>query len=602
MAAPTIAPKLNVDIDAILRTIQLQAIPDQAFAGYAAIYVRVSSVDQGERYSLPSQLKADLKKAASLNYRVKREHIFVDTHSGKREKRPGFDKVRALVKTGAIKGVIIYSVDRFSRRTVHTLTVIAEFKQHGVKLHFEEGLFDDTPTGRFMLTQMAAAAEFIGEKIIEDSKRGTREKLEEGKLTHGSPAFGYRYINKREPNGARFEKTDDPKDKETIEKVFEWRGIEKLAPHGIARRLNNAGLLSARGGLWSKKTVFQLLRNPTYKGEHRRQGITVPCPAYVSAALWDTAQRVTEESRRKHQGRPQTRNLYLFTGYLFCDKPGCGWRCTTNPGSRKGHKPRPFYRCNNVEWKPYKRRCDERQIFQDIIEPAGWSAIWGLLKDPERLLSMGKAYYDKLARADSVGCAPLEAERTRLENSIATTQKMMQDGLMAYAKGAATIRSHQKRITEITQELLALGRIRPLPTLAQAKAGLNEILDPRDEPKTHEERRPILNMIIDLRLGYYKGNLKITGKVPIPANNRDSGVRSHPQRQRKHRQRGKRAILSHRSQGVPQILGELFQKHPIPHGLSSFQFVIFPNRVAPASAWWCRISSSSSSSNRRRRQ
>jgi hypothetical protein len=34
-------------------------------------------------------------------------------------------------------------------------------------------------------------------------------------------------------------------------------------------------------------------------------------------------------------------------------------------------------------------------------------------------------------------------------------------------------------------------------------------------------------MIIDLRLGYYKRNLTITGKVPIPAvpaNNRDSGV------------------------------------------------------------------------------
>jgi hypothetical protein len=139
-------------------------------------------------------------------------------------------------------------------------------------------------------------------------------------------------------------------------------------------------------------------------------------------------------------------------------------------------------------------------VFQDVIEPPGWNAIWGLLKDPERLLSMGKAYYDKLGRADSAGCAPLEAERTRLENSITTTQQMMQDGLMAYARDAATIRGHQKRIAEITQELLALGRIRPLPTLAQAKAGLNEILDLRDEPKTYEERRPILDMIIDLHL------------------------------------------------------------------------------------------------------
>jgi DNA invertase Pin-like site-specific DNA recombinase len=505
---------------------------------------------------LPSQLKADLKKAASLNYRVKREHIFVDTHTGKKEKRPGFDKVRALVKMGAIKGVIIYSVDRFSRRTIHTLTVIAEFKQHGVKLDFVEGLFEDTPTGRFMLTQMAAAAEFIGEKIIEDSKRGTREKLEEGKLTHGSPAFGYRYIDKRQPDGARLEKSGDPRHKETIEKVFKWRALEKFAPHTIARRLNNIGLLSARGGLWSKVTVFQMLRNPTYKGEHRRQGITVPCPAYVSAELWDAAQRVTEESRQKHQGRPQTRNLYLFTNYLWCDKPGCGRRCATNPGFRKGYKPRPYYRCNNVEWKPYKRRCDAPQVCQDVIDPAGWNALWGLLKDPERLLSMGKAYYDKLGSADSAGCATLEAERTRLENSIATTQKMMQDGLMTYAKGAATIRGHQKRIAEITDELLALGRVRPLPTLAQAKAGLNEILNPRDEPKTYEERRPILDTIIDLRLGYYKRNLNITGKVPIPAvhaNNRNSGVRADSKRQCGESHRAEAPIFPHHPCGEPNV-------------------------------------------------
>jgi DNA invertase Pin-like site-specific DNA recombinase len=529
------SPRLNVDINAILQTNQLPAIPDEAFAGYAAIYIRVSSADQGERYSLPSQLKADLKKAASLNYRVKQEHIFLDTHTGKKEKRPGFDKVRALVKTGAVKSVIIYSVDRFSRRTIHTLTVIAEFKQHGAKLDFVEGLFEDSPTGRFMLTQMAAAAEFIGEKIIEDSKRGTREALAEGRLTHGSAPFGYKYIDKREPNGQRLEKTGDPKHTETIESAFGWRTVEKIGFAAIARRLNKKGLLSAKDGTWGKVTVRQLIVNPTYKGEHLRQEIIVPCPAYVSKVLWETAQRVNEECRLKNQGRPQVRNLYLFTTYLWCDKPGCGHRCGTNPGYRKGYKPRPYYRCNNVEWKPYKRRCDASGVFQNVIEPKGWSAIWGLLTDPERLLAQGNAYYDKLGSADSAGSAELEAERTRLDNAIKSTQEMAQAGAMASSKAIADIKRFQKRIAEITDELLALGRVRPLPTLAQAKAGLREILDVRNEPKTYEERRPILDKIIDLRLGYYKGSLTITGKVPIAsaaqANNRNRGVCTDPERE-----------------------------------------------------------------------
>jgi site-specific DNA recombinase len=529
-----ISPKarLNIDIDAILRTIQLPAIPDSAFAGYAAIYIRVSTTDQGERYSPASQIKANLKKAASLNYRVKREHIFWDTHTGKKEKRPGFDKVRALVKTGAIKSVIIFSVDRFSRRTIHTWTVIAEFKQHGVKLDFVEGLFEDSPTGRFMLTQMAAAAEFIGEKIIEDSKRGTREALEEGRLTHGSAAFGYLYIDKHKPNGQRLEKTGNPKHAETIESAFDWRAVDKIGYAAIARRLNNKGLLSAKGGTWGKSTVEQLIKNPTYKGEHLRQGIIVPCPAYVSKVLWDAAQRVTEECRRKNQGRPQVRNLYLFTKYLYCDKPGCGHRCGTNPGFRTGYKPHPFYRCNNVEWKPYKRRCDAPQVYQNKIEPAGWKAIWGLVTNPERLLAGGNVYYDKLTHPDSAGSAELEAERTRLDNSIKRTQEMAQAGAMASSKAIADIKRFQKRIREITDELLALGRVRPLPTLAQAKAGLREIIE-GPEPETYEERRPILDKIIDLRMGYYKGNLTITGKVPIPsaqANNGNRGICADPER------------------------------------------------------------------------
>ena len=111
---------------------------------------------------------------------------------------------------------------------------------------------------------------------------------------------------------------------------------------------------------------------------------------------------------------------------------------------------------------------------------------------------------------------------------------MAQAGAMASLQAIADIKRFQKRIAEITDELIALGRIRPLPTLTQAKAGLREILDVRNEPETYEERRPILDKIIDLRLGYYKENLTITSKVPIPAahaNNRNSRIRADPQSQ-----------------------------------------------------------------------
>ena len=69
--------KLNIDIDAILATLQVPAVADAEFIGYAALYIRVSTTDQGERYSLPTQLRQLLLKAARDGCRVKREHIFI---------------------------------------------------------------------------------------------------------------------------------------------------------------------------------------------------------------------------------------------------------------------------------------------------------------------------------------------------------------------------------------------------------------------------------------------------------------------------------------------------------------------------------------------
>jgi site-specific DNA recombinase len=506
-------PKLNVNIDEILASVQLPPIPDHLCAGYAAIYLRVSSADQGERFSLPSQLKADLLKANAGNYRVKREHIFLDTHTGKLEKRPGFDKLRALVKTSAVKGVIIYSVDRFTRKVIHMLTVSAEFKQHGAKLDFVEMPFEDTPSGRFMMTNLSAVAEFIGEKIIEDSKRGCREKLEEGKLTHGSPPFGYIYINKRQPDGARFEKSNNPEHAKTIEYVFTWRAVDKMPPYRIVKRLHELGLRSAKGGRWSRPTLHQMMKNPTYKGLHRRQGIDVPCPAYVSEELWQAVQTVNEGCRQQHSGRC-SKNRYLLRGFLWCEK--CSRRYTTNPGVRPGYKPRPYYRCGNIEYKPYRRLCDAPQVFMDLIETAAWSAIWRLLKDPKRLLAMGEAAYRSQSKADDRSVEALKAERSRLEGAIATTRHMIQRNLMPFKQGEKDIRAFDKRIREISEELIAAGQVRPLPPLRAAEAGLREITEGA-EPETYDERRDILEGIVDLRMTYLDGDLNITGKIPVPA-------------------------------------------------------------------------------------
>jgi site-specific DNA recombinase len=516
------------------------------------LYVRVSTTDQGERYSLPSQLKALREKAAREGYTVREDWIFTDMHTGKVVARPGFDRLNALVRTGAVPAVYIYSVDRFARRTEDALRLAREYKHHGAKLDFVEAPYEDTPTGRFTFTQLAAFSELWGEKILADSARGRKEKLRSGKLTHGSTKYGYIYIPKNVANGARLE--IDPAmssvagitKQQVVEDVFRWRR-GGLSMYGIAKRLNGMGILSAGwngkpGGLWSGTTVRQLLRSTTYIGQHVCSGIVVPCPAIIDQETFHAVQRMSEENRRRLVGRPS--NKYLLRSFLWCAK--CGRRCISNPGTKATGKDCPVYLCGNVEYKPYRRICHAPRVPCAKIEAEAWDAIWRVLTEPSLLLRLGQAYYAAMKKPEG-GAETLEGELARLRAKRETIGQMMEDGLTPYAKGREKIRACDQRIRQIEQELAVTGRVVSLPPARAAEAYLREVTGGA-EPTTYAERRDILEGILDLRMTYYDGDLTIEGKVPVPdrpaaasgsgQKNRHRRIRADPERERRDRRDG----------------------------------------------------------------
>jgi site-specific DNA recombinase len=475
----------------------------------AALYIRVSTADQGERFSLPSQLKALREKAAREGFSVREDLIFVDKHTGKVASRPAFDRMNSLVKTGMISAVFAYSVDRFSRKTEDALRLVREYKKHGVRLDFCEVFFEDTPVGRFTFTQLCAFSELWGEKIIEDSKRGSRQKLEQGLLTHGKAPFGYRYIDKRQPNGSRF--VIDDQRVQVVRDIYNWRR-SGMPTYQIAKRLHELGVQSMGrtgrgGGIWTRQGILNLLGNPTYKGQHVRSGIVVPCPAIIDERLWAEVQRINKETRAKYTGRPP-KARYLLRSLLYCGK--CGWRCLGTSS-----KSRYYYRCGNLLRVPYIRNCDAPEVRADKIEHAAWSAIWRLLKDPALLLQLGRRYYEAMETPEGDSTADLEHEHERLAAKIKTTRRMVQDNLIDYQEGKADIRAAEERIRRIEQELAAAGRVVSLPPLQVAQAAVREICNDA-EPQTYERRRSILEGILDLRLTYHNRDLSIEGKIPVP--------------------------------------------------------------------------------------
>jgi len=483
---------------------------------YAALYIRVSTADQGERYSPASQLKAMQSKAERDGATVRPDWIFTDAHSGKLESRPEFDKLKALVRTGAPDIVYVYDVSRFARKTLDALKLAAEFKRYGVALDFVETPYSDTAAGRFSFTQMAAVAEFMGEKIIEDSKRGCRQKLEQGLLTHGQAPYAFRYVSKHEPNGSRF--VIDDRDSsvpglsrvQVVRDIYNWRR-SGMPTYQIALRLHEIGVKTAgnRGlRIWTRVGVLKTLSNPTYIGKHMRSGVVVPNPVIIDEQLWNEVQRINKETREKYTGRP-SKGKYLLRSLLFCAKCGRRYLGTCN-------KSRYYYRCGNIlRVGPYVRNCDAPEVRADKVEQTAWSAIWQLLRDPALLLQMGRAYYEAMEQPEGDFTGSLQHEHERLTRKIETTRAMMQDNLINYQKGKADIRECEERIRRIEQELATAGRVVSLPPLHAAQAAVRKICDGL-EPTTYERRRAVLDGILDLRMTYYSRDLTIEGKIPVP--------------------------------------------------------------------------------------
>ncbi|MBI3327033.1 MAG: recombinase family protein [Nitrospinae bacterium] len=99
---------------------------------YAVIYLRVSTEDQGKGFSIPTQLEACQTFAAHEGYSVPDGYVLIDDGiSGATLERPGFQKLRELAKARAIQGVIVYDLDRLSRKLGHQLLLSADSHRSG---------------------------------------------------------------------------------------------------------------------------------------------------------------------------------------------------------------------------------------------------------------------------------------------------------------------------------------------------------------------------------------------------------------------------------------------------------------------------------------
>lgn len=87
-----------------------------------------------------------------------------------------------LIERRDIKAVVIYKLDRLSRKVIDTLTLIELMEKHGVAFHsITEKIDTRSAKGRFFLNIMASLAQMERELISERTRDAFRHKIAQGR-------------------------------------------------------------------------------------------------------------------------------------------------------------------------------------------------------------------------------------------------------------------------------------------------------------------------------------------------------------------------------------------------------------------------------------
>ena len=141
-------------------TLMENSVHDKGMNKIACAYVRISTEEQST-FSIDQQIDAVTKMAIAQGYELPKENIFIDEgFSAKTAKRPALIKMLSFcsVKKYNCPAMIAYKIDRISQDTLDYLGIMKSLASYGVKFISCTESIEDSPSGEFLSTILAAAA------------------------------------------------------------------------------------------------------------------------------------------------------------------------------------------------------------------------------------------------------------------------------------------------------------------------------------------------------------------------------------------------------------------------------------------------------------
>jgi len=235
-----------------------------------AIYARKSKITETGK-SIEIQ-KEKCIQLACTQFNVTQDELTIYEDEGKSgfyADRPEYKKMLKDIENNKIRAVVCYKIDRISRRTVDLLNLIQQMEQNNIAFVSvsDRELDTSTRTGKIMISLLSAVAEFERDIIAERITDNMYELAKEGRWLGGECPLGY--FSQKEKLMTNGKKTTInrlgslEKEQLTVKLLFETF-LQTTSFTGTATILNNKGLKTKKGKIFSLTAIKNILQNPVY--------------------------------------------------------------------------------------------------------------------------------------------------------------------------------------------------------------------------------------------------------------------------------------------------------------------------------------------------